>query len=82
MDKAKVTEFLRSLWIGFCHLILILVVIALFLGIVGGFFFLMFVLFWGSLWLLGKTACLILWSVVTVVIASYGMGKEFRKHYK
>lgn len=76
------TGLLHKLWVGFCHLILFVAIIGFVLSLAYFGFLLMAFVFFGSLYLLGKTWCLVVWGLLTVIVLSYGLNKEFRKYRK
>lgn len=69
---------LHTIWIGFCHVALLLLILALLGSMLYGAFWLLTILMWGSLILLGRAGSMIIWGIVLLVCISYGIGKEFK----
>lgn len=73
-----IKNFFSTLWVGFCHLALLVLV----LGLMGALFFgglwLVCAVFWVSFMALGHVGALFLWGTVLVIVVSYGLGKEFK----
>jgi hypothetical protein len=73
-----IKNFFYTLWIGFCQLVLFLLVVGLAGGLLFGGFWLVCAVFWVSFVVLGHTTALVIWITVGVIAVSFGIGKEFK----